>query len=105
MDESCSFDAERARKTLALCMQRISREGQSSIAERLGTSPSTVSRFVSDTDGLERACKVLVAAGLKVVPATMQCFPPDKVAIFMTLARDHLNYLQRPEQLAFEDDE
>ena len=105
MNESCAFDAERARKTLAFCMQRISREGQSSIAERLGTSPSTVSLFVSDTDGLERACKVLVAAGLKVVPATMQCFPPDKVAIFMTLARDHLNYLQRPEQLAFEDDE
>jgi len=105
MEEVSAFDAERARKTLAFCMQRISREGQNAIAERLGTSASTVSRFVSDADGLERACKVLVAAGLKVVPNTMQCFPPAKVAIFMELARDHLNYLQRPEQLAFEDDE
>lgn len=105
MDTSSTLDAEKARKTLAFCMQRISREGQSAIAERLGTSPSTVSRFVSDSDGLERACKVLMAAGLKIVPDTMQCFPPSKVAILMELARDHLNYLQRPEQLAFEDDE
>jgi len=105
MDPLSPLDAERARKTVAFCLQRISREGQNTIAERVGTSPSTISRFISDTDGLERACKVLIAAGLKIVPDTMQCFPPSKVAILMELARDHLNYLQRPEQLAFEEDE
>jgi len=103
--ESSPAPGERARKAHTLALQRISRIGQAKIAEEIGVSPATVSRYVSDPDGLERACKVLTAAGLKVVPATMQCFPPAKVAIFMELARDHLNYLQRPEQLAFEDDE
>lgn len=103
--ESSTAPIERARKAQALALQRIARVGQNTIADEIGVSAATVSRFISDADGLERACKVLAAAGLKVVPATMQCFPPEKVAIFMTLARDHLNYLQRPEQLAFEDDE
>lgn len=105
MTESSPTACERARKAYTLALHRISRVGQSTVAQEIGTSPTTVSRFVSDPDGLERACKVLAAVGLKVVPVAMQCFPPEKVAIFMTLARDHLNYLQRPEQLAFEDDE
>lgn len=109
MTESCTFDSARARKTHAFVLQRISRAGQNHIAEELGVSASTVSRLIGETSkpvsDLELACKVLVAAGLKVVPASMQCFPPAKVAIFMELARDHLNYLQRPEQLAIEDDE
>lgn len=88
-----------------MALQRISRTGQNVIAEQLGISGATVSRCVSDVDGLSRVCQILAAAGLKVVPITMQCFPPAKVAIFMSLARDHLNYLQKPEQLAFEDDE
>ncbi|HWK72201.1 MAG TPA: hypothetical protein VNS29_15310 [Burkholderiaceae bacterium] len=105
MNESSPAAGERARKAHTLALQRISRIGQATVAQEVGVSPATVSRFVSEPDGLERACKVLAAVGLKVVPVTMQCFPPEKVAIFMTLARDHLNYLQRPEQLAFEDDE
>jgi len=105
MAESSPAAPERARKLHALALQRIARVGQNRIAEEIGVSAATVSRFVSEPDNLERACKVLAAAGLKIVPITMQCFPPEKVAIFMTLARDHLNYLQRPEQLAFEDDE
>ncbi|KVD81906.1 hypothetical protein WS62_23405 [Burkholderia sp. ABCPW 14] len=93
--------AERARKFMSIAMQRISAIGQNTIATEIGVSPPTISRFVSDD--LERACQVLAAAGLKLVPAEMQCFPPRKVAILMELARDHLNQLENVEQLTWED--
>lgn len=97
--------AERARKAHSLALQRIARIGQNTIAEQIGVSPATVSRFVSEPEDLERACKIIVAAGLKIVPASMQCFPPEKVQILLDLARDHLNQLRHSDQLVFEDDE
>ena len=92
--------AERTRKAHSLVLQRLLSVGQVKIAERIGTSESTVSRHVNEH--LERACQILAAAGLKVVPAEMQCFPPRKVAILMELARDHLNQLETPEQLQWD---
>ncbi|MBX3703966.1 MAG: hypothetical protein KF822_09350 [Steroidobacteraceae bacterium] len=86
-------------------MQRISRTGQNVIAESIGLSAPTVSRFVAEPEGLERACRVLAAAGLKVVPVNYQCFSADKVKILLDLARDHLNSLQRIDQLEVVDDE
>ena len=100
MNTVSAASTERARKFVSLAMQRISAVGQNKIADEIGVSAPTVSRWVSDD--LERACQILVAAGLKVVPAEMQCFPPRKVAIFMELARDHLNALETVEQLSWE---
>lgn len=91
---------ERSRKAHSLVLQRLLSIGQAEIAKRIDTSESTVSRHVNEH--LERACQVLAAAGLKVVPADMQCFPPRKVAILMELARDHLNQLETPEQLQWD---
>ena len=91
---------ERSRKAHSLVLQRLSSIGQAEVARQLETSESTVSRHVSEH--LERACQILSAAGLKVVPADMQCFPPRKVAILMELARDHLNQLESPEQLQWD---
>ncbi|WP_321914802.1 CII family transcriptional regulator [Paraburkholderia sp. J11-2] len=92
--------AERSRKAQSLALQRISATGQNTIADEIGLSAATVSRWVGED--LERACQVLSAAGLKLVPAEMQCFPPRKVAILMELARDHLNQLETVEQLQWE---
>ncbi|ENH6340909.1 hypothetical protein ABWH74_004299 [Burkholderia vietnamiensis] len=101
VDQSCVPVTERARKSHSLALQRISAKGQNTIATEIGVSPPTVSRFVSDD--LERACQVLAAAGLKVVPVEMQCFPPRKVEMLLELARDHLSQLKSVDQLSWED--
>lgn len=100
MSTVSSAIAERSRKGHSLALQRLASVGQAEVARQLDTSESTVSRHVSEH--LERACAILAAVGLKVVPIEMQCFPPRKVAILMELARDHLNQLETPEQLQWD---
>lgn len=100
MTSLSAASTERARKFAALALQRISTIGQNKVADEIGVSAPTVSRWVSDD--LERACLILAALGLKVVPGDMQCFPPRKVAILMELARDHLNQLENVEQLSWD---
>lgn len=94
-----------ARKSHGAALRGLQRTGQNVVAESLGISASTVSRFCSEHDGLERAIKILAAAGLKVVPTSYQCFEPRKVAILMELARDHLNTLQHVDQLGLIDED
>lgn len=105
MSESSPDHSARARKINSTVVQAVARVGQNVIAESIGLSASTVSRYVSEPDGLERACRILAAAGLKAVPISMQCFSRRKVEILMELARDHLNSMQRVEQLEQLDDE
>lgn len=101
MEQSSVLPTELARKLHALALQRIHQVGQNTIAAEIGVSAPTVSRFVSED--LERACQVLAAAGLKVVPAEMQVFPPHRVQLLLDLARDHLQGIKSVEQLAWED--
>lgn len=100
MNPVSSSVAERSRKSHTLALQRLASAGQNTVAEQLQTSEATVSRFVSAE--LERACQVLAALGLKVVPLEMKCYEPRKIAILMELARDHLNQLDTVEQLSFD---
>lgn len=92
--------AERARKFQTLILQRSAAVGQKAAAEQLDTSEATVSRLVSGD--LERVCALLAVLGLKVVPNEMQCYAPEKIRILLSLARDHLNQLESPEQLTFD---
>jgi hypothetical protein len=95
-----SSDAEKSRKFLSLALQRISSTGQKSLSEQMGTSEATISRLVNGD--LEKVLLALAIVGLKVVPADMQCYPPEKIQILLSLARDHLNQLETPGQLSFE---
>ncbi len=96
--------SEKARKYRSLALQAVARIGQNAIGDAIGVSGSTISRFMSDEEekDMMRALQILAAAGLKVVPGEMQCFPPRKVAILMELARDHLNQLENVEQLSWD---
>lgn len=91
---------ERSRKAHALVLQRLSTVGQVHVAEQIGLSGPTVSRFVNDD--LERACQVLIALGLKVVPVEMKCYPKDQIEAIFTLARASMNRVDDVEQLSFE---
>ncbi|WP_063923108.1 type IV toxin-antitoxin system AbiEi family antitoxin domain-containing protein [Cupriavidus basilensis] len=101
MEPVSSPPGELARKNLTVSLHHIARTGQNRIAEEIGVSAPTISRFCSEGD-LERACKVLAAAGIKCVPIEFQCFPKDTVAAFMQLARERMNELQNVDQLSWE---
>lgn len=82
-------------------MRAVQGEGkQAAIAVAMGVSESTVSRLLSDH--LDKLAHVLALAGLKVVPAEMQCYHPEKIGALLTLARDHLASIERADQLTWE---
>ena len=66
----------------------------------MGVSESTVSRM--KTDQIEQVCLLLACVGLKVIPVEMQCVSMEKMQALLTLARTHLNQIERPEELAWE---
>lgn len=66
----------------------------------MGVSESTVSRI--KTDQLEQICLLLACVGLKVIPTSMECVPMEQMQALLTLARTHLNQIQRPEELSWE---
>lgn len=93
---------ERARKISCTVLQRVQRDAsQVAIAAAMGTSESTVSRMLQP-EQLDKFALMLAHAGLKVVPVEMQCFPQEKVQALLTLAKDHLAAIERPDQLTWE---
>lgn len=99
MDRFSSDLHVRSRKLESVVLKRLERVGQATVGKAIGISESSVSLFVSKPEQLKRFCRVLAAAGLKIVPRDAQCFSPRKVQILMELARDHLNQLESVEQI------
>jgi UDP-N-acetylenolpyruvoylglucosamine reductase len=91
--------AEIARKNASAVLQALARHSQTRIAEQIGVNDSAISRF-KDGD-VERAAQILAACGLKVVPIDAVLYDRDKVSALLTLARDHLQLMVDPEQLAW----
>ena len=101
MNSSSFTPIERARKAASTILRALQDPGrQGSIATAMGVSESTVSRMKNDQ--LDQFCLLLAHAGLKVVPMEMQCFPQDKVHALLTLARDHLQQIEHPDQLTWD---
>lgn len=72
MAEASDTPERRASKAVRLVLQRLAAPGTASaIAVAIGESEATVSRL--KTEHLERLCRVLAHAGLKVVPAEKVC--------------------------------
>jgi hypothetical protein len=81
--------SERARKNGTAVLRALADKGQTRVAELVGTSETTVSRFKGHD--LELASAVLAAAGLKVVPESMICFDPEYVNALRVMAGVGLN--------------
>lgn len=92
---------EKSRKFHSLALQKISKVGQNEIAKLISTSDSTLSRFVSAD--LERACQILAASGLKIVPIEMRCYDHETIEAIFTLAKKNLQRAESADQLTFED--
>jgi hypothetical protein len=65
----------------------------------MGASESTVSRLKNEH--LESFCLMLAFAGLKIVPAEMRCFSPDKVQALLTFSKAYMDTIHRPDQLVW----
>lgn len=68
---------ERARKTETILRNQLAEVGQARMAERLGVSESTVSRWKADQ--VEQLALQLTALGLKVVPLDANLITADEV--------------------------
>lgn len=94
--------AERARKAYCMVLQRLQVNGkQAAVAASMGVSDTLISRFKNEQ--LETLCNVLCHLGLKIVPAEMTCFPPDKVQALLTLSKAHLEAIDKADQLSWEE--
>ena len=96
--------AESARKNAAAILRGLSSVGQASVAKSLELSESAVSRMKSEGD-IDRFAAMLALCGLKIVPATMQCYRPETLNALHTLAQERLNSIHQPsEELVWEDE-
>lgn len=101
MDQLSVTPSERARKSHSAAIRHISEVGQNKIAEQLGVSPPTVSRFVSED--LERACQILALAGMKVVPIDRVCVKKHMFEAIATLAYGVVDDREMLRKLIWED--
>lgn len=93
---------EQAQKNHTTILRHLASTGQVRVAEILGLNESTVSRW---KDGeLEKIGKMLAALGLRVVDMNMRCYPADKLQAIFTLAKAHMDSMQSPEHLLFDDE-
>lgn len=70
--------SETARKTRAALLRGLASVGQSNVAQALGISETTVSRWKSDGE-IDRISALLDLCGLKATPKDHKCYPPEYV--------------------------
>lgn len=93
-------ESARARKNASIFLQRLASVGQATVAEKLSTSESTVSRMKGKD--LEEFSQVLALLGLKLVPDDMRCYKPEAIQAIFTLARMAMANTD-PESLVWEE--
>ena len=101
MASVCTAPDERARKNVQAIFQRLSSLGQARLAESLGVSEATISRWKAEQ--VEQCAKALSALGLKVVPETARCFNPKKIDAILELAKAHLEGMNGSEGLEWDE--
>ncbi|HBP0623976.1 TPA: transcriptional regulator [Pseudomonas aeruginosa] len=74
----------KAREFESLVLNRLLSVGQKTVADAIGVSESTVSRWKEGE--IERWCKVLALLELQVVPMSAQCHPFEYIQALKTLA-------------------
>jgi transcriptional regulator with XRE-family HTH domain len=89
---------EMTRKNQTVMLQMFASMTGAEVADRLGVSEATVSRFKSEET--ERCAKYLAALNLKVVPLTAREFDEDLLEALLTLARRQLASVTAAAELA-----
>lgn len=75
---------DRTRKNHTVLLNAIAEVGQNRIADLLGESDTTISRFKAE---LERCAAIMAAVGLKLVPEGRQYLGEEYLTALQTLAK------------------
>lgn len=75
---------ERGHRNYSLVLRSLAELSQKRVAEMLGLSENIVSAF--KTDHLERACIIVAACGLRMVPVTEEVYEEAEISALKTLA-------------------
>lgn len=91
-------------------MRALAKVGQRPTARALGVSDTKISRMKSDGE-IAAIADFLTAIELKVVPIDARVIPegmkpyrPESIAALMQLAKERLQELESPDQLAADED-
>jgi hypothetical protein len=94
---------DRARKNEKTVLNAVSKVSGKTVAERMESSETTVSRFKNGD--LAEWAAFLACAGLKVVPVSMKCYPGQIVDAMFTLAQHNVMRIKDVNELAEDDPE
>lgn len=93
---------ERSRKNESAVLRAIAATKQNIIAQALGVDESTISRLLND-NSMERFAQILAVCGLKVIGTDMLCYDAKTIESLLTLAKERLAQIERPEQLSWDE--
>ena len=93
---------EKARKTHSFVLNTFHDQKQSAIAAALGVSDSTVSKW---KETLEVTCRMLCAAGLKIVPTEHKCYSERELDALFILVKSNVNRSHSIQELLGDDPE
>lgn len=102
MHEVSAPIAENSRKIERAVLHALAEHGQAAVAQKMGTSESTVSRL---KDGqIQTLSNLLAALGLKVVPANFKSMDPIKAQAMVTLYSAAMERISNPAELLWGDE-
>lgn len=87
----------RARKNMALLMQRLASVGNAPVAVAIGCDEATVSRMKPEK--FQQFCEILAVLDLKVVPKGMRCFDERDIEAILYQAKRWMDHVQGVDQL------
>ena len=90
-----------SRKISASILRALASVGQVRVAESLGVSESTVSRW-KDKE-IDEMGQLLAVLGLKSVPQDYKCYDPKSIDALLTLAKERLAQIEHPDHLVWEE--
>ncbi len=82
----------KARESLAFIFQSLAAKGQGAVAQLMGISDSSMSRWKSDE--IPVMAKFIAGLDLKIVPDAFVCVDPEYLRSLRTLARRELEARQ-----------
>jgi hypothetical protein len=94
---------ERARKNEKTVLNTVQKLTGRTVAERMESSESTVSRFKNGE--LAEWSAFLACAGLKIVPTEARCYPPHIAEAMLAFTKHNVSRIKTVEELAEDDPE
>jgi hypothetical protein len=94
---------DRARNNEKTVLNAVSKVSGKTVAERMESSETTVSRFKNGD--LAEWSAFLACAGLKVVAANAKCYQPDVAAAMLVASKRFFSSIRSVEELAEDDPE